>query len=333
MRHGAISHLAYVVRSQHGIGLPFPNVLLSILENKHDVIVVDDLSTGNKSLIPENIKLINANINDSEKISDILVKENFDLLLHFAGFIKVEESVQNPDKYFKNNTDNAINLFETCHKHNLKNIIFSSTAAAYGNPNNNESITEDEILNPLNPYGESKVKTEEYLLNNKDKYNSIILRYFNVAGADPELRSGLISDTPTHLIKILSEVAVGKREKISIFGDDYNTKDGTAIRDYIHVSDLADVHIKSLEYILKQKKSLIMNCGYGKGYSVKQIVDIFKKIKKGVDVQYQKRRPGDIAQVYANTKKFKKILKWRPKYNNIKLIIQSAIKWEKKLKN
>jgi UDP-glucose 4-epimerase len=135
-----------------GAGYIGSHVLLSILENKHDVIVIDDLSTGNRSLIPENIKLINANINDSEKISNILVNENFDLLLHFAGFIKVEESVQNPDKYFKNNTDNAIKLFETCHKHNLKNIIFSSTAAAYGNPTNNESITENEILNPLNPY-------------------------------------------------------------------------------------------------------------------------------------------------------------------------------------
>ena len=148
------------------------------------------------------------------------MEENFALLLQFAGFVKVEESVQKPDKYFKNNTDNAIELFETCYKHNLQNIIFSSTAAAYGNPSNNESIKEDEPLTPLNPYGESKVKTEEYLLKNKDKFNSIILRYFNVAGADPELRSGLIANQPTHLIKIQSEVVVGKREKISIYGND-----------------------------------------------------------------------------------------------------------------
>ena len=198
-----------------GAGYIGSHVLLSIIENNHDVVVIDDLSTGNKNLIPKNIKLINTNINNTEKISNILKEEKFDLLLHFAGFIKVEESVQNPDKYFKNNTDNAIDLFETCYKHNLRNIIFSSTAAAYGNPINNNLIKEDEHLKPLNPYGESKVKTEKYLLNNEDKYNSIILRYFNVAGADPDLRSGLISDKPTHLIKILSEVAVGKREKIS----------------------------------------------------------------------------------------------------------------------
>ena len=198
-----------------GAGYIGSHVLLSILENKHEVVVIDDLSTGNKSLIPENIRLINANINDSEKISTILAEENFDLLLHFAGFIKVEESVQNPDKYFKNNTDNAIKLFETCFKHNLKNIIFSSTAAAYGNPINNESITEEETLSPLNPYGESKVKTEEYLLNNNDKFNSIILRYFNVAGADKKMRTGLISKASTHLIKIASEVATKKKRSFN----------------------------------------------------------------------------------------------------------------------
>ena len=157
-----------------GAGYIGSHVLLSIIENKHEVVVIDDLSTGNKNLIPENIKLINTNINNSEKISNILKTENFDLLLHFAGFIKVEESVQNPDKYFKNNTDNAIKLFETCFKHNLKNIIFSSTAAAYGNPINNESITEEETLSPLNPYGESKVKTEAYLLNNKNKFITVV---------------------------------------------------------------------------------------------------------------------------------------------------------------
>ena len=152
-----------------GAGYIGSHVLLSIIENKHEVVVIDDLSTGNKNLIPDSVKFINSNINNAEKISNVLMKENFDLLLHFAGFIKVEESVQNPDKYFKNNTDNAIELFETCYKHNLQNIIFSSTAAAYGNPSNNESIREDENLNPLNPYGESKVKTEDYLIKNKEK--------------------------------------------------------------------------------------------------------------------------------------------------------------------
>ena len=315
-----------------GAGYIGSHVLLSIIENKHDVTVIDDLSTGNIDLIPKNIKLINTNINDSEKISNVLVEENFDILLHFAGFIRVEESVQNPDKYFKNNTDNAIELFKTCYKNNLRNIIFSSTAAAYGNPNNNESITEDETLNPLNPYGESKVNTEKYLLNNKDKYNSIILRYFNVAGADPELRSGLISNTPTHLIKILSEVAVGKRDKIFIYGNDYNTEDGTAIRDYIHVSDLASIHLKAAKYLLENKVSNIFNCGYGKGYSVLEVINIAKKIYgEKIKFKYDKRRPGDAEKLISNVDKLHQHIDWKPKFDNLDLIIQTAVEWEKKI--
>ena len=315
-----------------GAGYIGSHVLLSIIENKHEVVVIDDLSTGNKNLIPDNVKFINSNINNAEKISNVLMKENFDLLLHFAGFIKVEESVQNPDKYFKNNTDNAIELFETCYKHNLQNIIFSSTAAAYGNPNNNESIREDETLTPLNPYGESKVKTEEYLLNNKDKFNSIILRYFNVAGADPKLRSGLISNTPTHLIKILSEVAVGKREKISIYGNDYNTEDGTAIRDYIHVSDLANIHLEAANYLLEKKISNIFNCGYGKGYSVLEVINIAKKIYgEKIKFEYDKRRPGDAERLISNVDKLHQHINWKPKFDNLDLIIQTAVEWEKKI--
>jgi len=315
-----------------GAGYIGSHVLLSIIENKHEVVVIDDLSTGNRHLIPENIKLINTNINNSEKISNVLMSENFDLLLHFAGFIKVEESVQNPDKYFKNNTDNAIKLFETCYKNNLQNIIFSSTAAAYGNPLNNNSITEEETLSPLNPYGESKVKTEKYLLNNKDKFNSIILRYFNVAGADPELRSGLISETPTHLIKILSEVAVGKREKISIFGDDYNTKDGTAIRDYIHVSDLASIHLEAAKYLLEKQISNIFNCGYGKGYSVLEVIKAANEIYDNkIKYEYDKRRPGDSEKLISNVDKLYEHINWKPKFDDLKLIIKTAVDWEKKI--
>ena len=315
-----------------GAGYIGSHVLLSIIENKHEVVVIDDLSTGNKNLIPDNVKFINSNINNTEKISNVLMKENFDLLLHFAGFIKVEESVQNPDKYFKNNTDNAIELFETCYKHNLQNIIFSSTAAAYGNPSNNESIREDENLNPLNPYGESKVKTEEYLLNNKDKFNSIILRYFNVAGADPELRSGLIANQPTHLIKILSEVVVGKREKIYVYGNDYNTEDGTAIRDYIHVSDLASIHLEAANYLLEKKISNIFNCGYGKGYSVLEVINIAKKIYgEKIKFEYDKRRPGDAERLISNVDKLHQHINWEPQFNNLDLIIQTAVEWEKKI--
>ena len=176
------------------------------------------------------------------------------------------------------------------------------------------------------------MKTEEYLLNNKNKYNSIILRYFNVAGADPGLRSGLISDKPTHLIKILSEVAVGKRKKISIYGNNYNTADGTAIRDYIHVSDLANIHIEAAKYLLKNKISNIFNCGYGKGYSVLEVINAANEIcKNKIKFEYDKRRPGDSEKLVSNVDKLHKYIKWKPKFDKLNLIIRTAIDWERKI--
>ena len=315
-----------------GAGYIGSHVLLSIIENGHQVTVIDDISTGNINLIPNNINHINCNINDEKKISSVLKNESFDILLHFAGYIKVEESVKNPEKYFINNTDNAIKLFETCYKNDLKNIIFSSTAAAYGNPINNSSIKEDESLKPLNPYGQSKVNTENFLIENKHRFNSIILRYFNVAGADPDLRSGLISDEPTHLIKILSEVAIGKREKIFIYGDDYKTEDRTAIRDYIHVSDLANIHLEVAKYLMFKKTSNIFNCGYGKGYSVLEVIKAANKITGNkIKFEYGKRRPGDAEKLISNVDKLHKNINWKPKFNNLKYIIKTSIDWEKKI--
>ena len=315
-----------------GAGYIGSHVLLSILEKKYEAVVVDDLSTGHESLVPEDVRLIKCNINDKDKISNIVQKEKFDVLLHFAGFIRVEESVQNPVKYFKNNTENAITLFETCYKNNLRNIIFSSTAAAYGNPASNNSIKEDANLSPLNPYGQSKIDTEQYLIENSNKFNSVILRYFNVAGADPELRSGLISKEPTHLIKILSEIAVGKRDKIYLYGNDYNTDDGTPVRDYIHVSDLADIHIKTAEYLMEKKTSNIFNCGYGRGYSVLEVVNEANKITGNkIKYEFSERRPGDAEKLVSNIDKLSQTINWEPKFNDLNLIIKTAIEWEKKI--
>ena len=315
-----------------GAGYIGSHVVLALLDNGHSVSVIDDLSTGHKNLLPDNIQFLECNINNKNKVASLIKKNNFDVLMHFAAFIKVEESIKNPKKYFTNNTDNAINLFKTCFENNLKNIIFSSTAAAYGNPKKNINISETEILKPLNPYGESKIKTEKFLLENKDRFKFIILRYFNVAGADPNLRTGLISKNTTHLIKITSEVAVGKREKVTIFGNDYNTPDGTAIRDYIHVSDLSDMHIKAMEYLINTKQSNIFNCGYGKGYSVKEVIDITNKITEGlIKFEYGRKRLGDAENLVSDTSKFNRCIEWTPRYSNLSTIIETAINWEKKL--
>jgi len=315
-----------------GAGYIGSHVILALLDNGHSVSVIDDLSTGHKDLLPGNIQFLECNINNKNKVASLINQNNFDALMHFAAFIKVEESIKNPEKYFTNNTDNAISLFKTCFENNLKNIIFSSTAAAYGNPETNINISETELLRPLNPYGESKIKTEKFLLQNKDRFKFIILRYFNVAGADPDLRTGLISKNTTHLIKITSEVLLGKREKVTIFGNNYNTPDGTAIRDYIHVSDLANIHLKSMEFLIRMKKSNIFNCGYGKGYSVKEVVDITNKITGGsIKFEYGKRRLGDAENLVSDISKFHQYIDWTPRYNNLSTIIETAINWEKKL--
>ena len=311
-----------------GAGYIGSHVAINLLDAGYKVTIIDDLSTGHEQLIPKKANFIKTNINNVNILDTILTKNKFDILMHFAGFIQVEESVKNPKKYFLNNTNNAKVLFDCCIKHNLKNIIFSSTAAAYGNPEKKDLIKEDSILKPLNPYGESKVETEKYLQNNSN-FNYIILRYFNVAGADPLMRSGLISKNPTHLIKITSEAAIKKRDKVIIFGNDYPTFDGTAVRDYIHVSDLADLHVRAAQYLTTKRESNVFNCGYGKGFSVKEVVDSANEINEfPIKFEFGQRRKGDAARLVADPSKIMKFLSWRPKYNDLKFIIKTSIEWE-----
>ena len=314
-----------------GAGYIGSHASLALLDAGHQVIIIDDLSTGNKKLIPYNTSFVECNINDTATVGALIQKEKFDALMHFAGFVQIEESVRNPKKYFDNNTENAKILFDTCVQNNLTNIIFSSTAAAYGNPLDTDPITETTMLKPLNPYGKSKIQTEEYLQNNKT-LNYFILRYFNVAGADPFMRSGLISKEPTHLIKVTSEAAVGKREKVIIFGNDYPTPDGTAIRDYIHVSDLADIHVKAAEHLVTNQQSNILNCGYGRGFSVKDVLAIANAVNnKPIQTEMGSRRAGDSSMLVSNVSKLHHLLGWKPKHNDLSFIIKTAIEWERKL--
>ena len=315
-----------------GAGYIGSHAALSLLDNGHKVHIIDNLSTGHESLIPQNAKFTNCNINNENVVSDLIKSNEFDLLMHFAGFIQVEESVQQPEKYFENNTNNAIKLFNICKKNNLDKIVFSSTAAAYGEVRQNKLIDEDTNLNPQNPYAESKIKTEKFLYENQDNFKFIILRYFNVAGADKKMRSGQISKKSTHLIKILSEVIVGKKDYIEIFGKDYDTPDGTAIRDYIHVSDLADIHVEVSKYLLENLESNLFNCGYGKGYSVLDVVNAANKIYQNkINYKFSNRRDGDVKKLIAETSKILQHIDWEPKYNDLGEIINSSVRWEKKI--
>ena len=315
-----------------GAGYIGSHAALSLLDSGHKVHIIDNLSTGNEILIPKNAKFTNCNINNEEVISNLIHSNEFDLLMHFAGFIQVEESVKKPEKYFENNTNNAIKLFNICKNNGLTKIVFSSTAAAYGLVDKSKLIAENTNLNPQNPYAESKIKTENFLFDNEDNFQFIILRYFNVAGADKELRSGQISKKSTHLIKKISEVVVGKRDQIEIFGNDYKTPDGTAVRDYIHVSDLAEIHVEVAKYLLKNLESNLFNCGYGNGFSVLDVVNTTNSIYQNkIIYKFSKRREGDVEKLIADTSKISKYIRWQPKYNDLKEIINSSIKWEEKI--
>jgi UDP-glucose 4-epimerase len=318
-----------------GAGYIGSHIALNLLDNGYEVTIIDDLSTGKKNLIPSKAEFIHCNVDELEKIEPLLKTKKFTALMHFAGFIEVEESVSYPEKYFQNNTTNSIKLFDLCLKNDLSNIIFSSTATVYGNPTHKGLVSETDDIKPINPYGESKVRVEHYLQQfDSSKINYIILRYFNVAGADPGMRSGLIKKNPTHLIKIASEAAVGKRGSVQIFGDDYNTPDGTAIRDYIHVSDLADIHIQVLQFMLEKKRSEIFNCGYGRGYSVKEVLNVTNSLcNNKINILNAPKRPGDAEMVVSDISKLQQMIDWTPKYNKLDFIIKTAIDWELKLQN
>ena len=316
-----------------GAGYIGSHVCHLLTDNNYNVTCIDSLVTGNKELLPNKVNLNIFDIADKEKVSNLIKSNNFDLVMHFAGLIRVDESVKQPDKYQNFNFTKAKIFLKTCYENNLNKVIFSSTASVYGDPIN-EKVSEEDQLKPLNPYASSKLELENFIKISSKEFNSkyIILRYFNVAGADSKMRTGLISKFSSHLIKIASEVAVGKKEKLIINGDNYNTKDGTAVRDYIHVSDLADIHLISAKHLMAEGRSDIFNCGYGTGFTVKEVIDEFNTIlKKKIKYEIGPRRPGDSMLLVANSDKFKKTFSWHPKFNDLKSILKTAYDWEKNL--
>lgn len=317
-----------------GAGYIGSHVCHLLVDQGYNVTCIDSLINGNKELLPKKVDLRVFDIADTNNVTKLIKSNKFDLVMHFAGLIKVDESIKQPKKYRDYNYIKAKLFLETCFNNNLNNVIFSSTAAVYGNPKN-DKVSEDDTLNPLNPYASSKLELENFIRETSKKYDSkyVILRYFNVAGADEKMRTGLISKGSTHLIKIISEVVTGKRKDFTINGNDYDTPDGTPVRDFIHVSDLANIHLIVMKHLLSGGSSEIFNCGYGKGYSVLEVIKELNKIDNTI-INYAigSRRPGDSKSVVSNTDKFTKFFKWEAKYNNLKNILKSSILWEKKLK-
>tara|TARA_A100001015_G_C14956580_1_gene699047 strand:+ start:501 stop:1484 length:984 start_codon:yes stop_codon:yes gene_type:complete len=314
-----------------GAGYIGSHIIELLIKKKFKVFIYDNLVTGYKRLINKKAIFIKGDIKNFKLLTKTINDKNINSIIHLAGYLNISEGQKNRKKYYENNVIGTLNLVKACKNSNVKNIIFSSSCSVYGNIKG--SVSEKKTPKPKSYYAFTKYKSEEILKKYEKKFNFKygILRYFNVAGASKSGNIGEIEKSYGHLIKNLAIQSTRLRPKVDIFGNNYNTKDGTCIRDYIHVSDLADIHILALKKISSSKKSLILNCGYGKGYSVKEIVEVFKKIKKGVVVRYKKKRIGDVAQIYSDNSKLKKILKWKPKFNSIQTILKSAIKWEKKL--
>ena len=316
-----------------GAGYIGSHIAEQLVNKKYDIIILDNLKTGHKKLINKKAIFIKGDIKNKKLLIRIIKRYNIQRIIHLAALLNVNEAERNKLKYEINNIQGTRNLIFACKNLNVRNLIFSSTCSIYGYTKG--SVSERKKPNPQGYYARTKLKGEELIkkYSKKYKFKYAILRYFNVAGASRSGKIGEIEASHGHLIKNIAIQSLKKKPIINIFGNNYPTKDGTCVRDYIHISDLADIHIKGLDYLEKNKKSFILNCGYGKGYSVLEIVNIFKKIKKNLIINYQKKRPGDIAQVYSNTKKLNQLLKWKPKYNDMNEIIKSAINWEKKLQN
>ena len=312
-----------------GAGYIGSHMTLMLHELGQKVFVLDNLSTGFEDAVI-GAELIHGDIHDSAKLDEIFKQHNIDVVMHFAAHIDVGESVRDPFKYYRNNVVGTQNLLERMVLHNVSNFIFSSTAAIFGEPEY-VPIDEAHLKSPINPYGHSKLIVEQ-MLDDYDKaygLKSICLRYFNAAGADPKTRIGERHDPETHLIPLVLQAASGRRESISIFGNDYATQDGTCLRDYIHIVDLCNAHLLATDYLLTNNRSDQFNLGNGNGYSVQQVIDVAKQItKKPIKINQIERRSGDPAKLVADAKLANRVLNWVPSYAELSLIIEHAWKWE-----
>jgi UDP-glucose 4-epimerase len=314
-----------------GAGYIGSHVVKALGEKGHEVLVYDNLSTGHAWAVLFG-KLVEGDLSDKEFLDSVMKDFCPDAVMHFAAFIRVEESVAQPLRYYRNNTVNTLNLLEVVKENNINKFIFSSTAAVYGIPDH-VPVDETTPIRPINPYGASKAMVEQFLKDQAyaDGFKYIALRYFNVAGADPKGRLGQAYKESTHLITRALKTAKGEFKELSIFGTDYATADGTCIRDYIHVDDLASAHVLALEYLDKGGEKRIFNCGYGHGFSVKDVVKTAKKVT-GIDFQTRNvdRRAGDPPNLISDSSLLKKELGWKPQYDDLEIMVRTAWQWELK---
>jgi len=316
-----------------GAGYIGSHMVHALLDAGERAVVLDNLSTGFDWAVPTGAILVAGDSGDQPLVARIIAEHRVDEIIHFAASIVVPDSVADPLGYYRNNTANSRSLIECAVKGGVKRFIFSSTAAVYGNPDR-VPVGEDDPLKPMSPYGSSKLMTEMILRDASAAHGlaHVILRYFNVAGADPELRTGQSTKGATHIIKVAVETALGMRPKMQVFGTDYPTPDGTCIRDYIHVCDLVRAHSDALAYLRRGGSSSTLNCGYGRGFSVIEVIDTVKRVA-GVDfrVERTERRAGDPAQIVAKSDRIRALLGWHPQFDDLATIVRHALAWERKL--
>ena len=313
-----------------GCGYIGSHMVHELTDNGHAVVVLDNLTTGFRWALPPSAKLVVGDIGDMDLAETVIKRHGVEAIIHFAGSIVVPESVADPLGYYLNNTVKSRALMAAAVKSGVTQFIFSSTAAVYGMAKE-MPVRETTLLEPMSPYGSSKLMTEIMLRDTSlaHDFRYVALRYFNVAGADPKGRTGQSTKGATHLIKVACETALGKRAGMDVFGTDYDTPDGTCVRDYIHVKDLARAHVAALEHLQRGGKSEIFNCGYGKGYSVLQVIDAVRRVsKRAVDAKLAPRRPGDPASIVASSDKIRAQLGWKPQHDDLDLIVEHALAWE-----
>jgi len=313
-----------------GAGYIGSHTVLACREAGYSVAVLDNLSKGHRRLVPDGVPFYLGDVGDPGILSEIFERHRIAAVIHFAGDIVVPESVSAPLSYYRNNTCKTRSLLQACVDHGVAQFVFSSTAAVYGQPDA-IPVSETAPTRPANPYGTSKLMTEWMLRDASHAHylRYVTLRYFNVAGADPLGRTGQAAAEATHLIKVACEVASEKRREIQIFGDDYDTPDGTCIRDYIHVSDLARAHVSALDYLKKNHESLTLNCGYGRGYSVREVLEGLERIcGRPLSVRIGPRRAGDVAALVADASRLRRKFDWAPEHDDLDFILRTALEWE-----